>query len=75
MAAPSFDPSGYFEFSLATGATQTRDGSRVIVLSDSALANLVGAAVERGDVTAFRQLGKQVGEAVVRSLGRPAAGL
>jgi hypothetical protein len=71
MAAPAFDPGGFFEFSLASGAARTRDGQRIIIMSDGALANLVAGAVERGDVTAFRQLGKQVGESVSQSLGRP----
>jgi len=73
MPAPTFDPGGYFEFSLASGSARTRDGARVLLMSDAVLSSLVAAAVERGDVTAFRQLGKQLGESVVRALGSSAS--
>jgi hypothetical protein len=64
-----FDPKGFYEFDLARGAVSTRGGARVIVLSDTVVASLVSAAVETGDLTVLRELGKQIGAQVVASLG------
>src|SRR5690606_27452036 len=54
MSGVSFDPTGFYEFSLETGSVKSRDGARVVMVSDSVLATLVSGAVERGDVTAVR---------------------
>jgi hypothetical protein len=72
---PSFDPGGFYEFDLARGAVRTRDGSRVLVLSDDVLGPLVSMAVRNGDVTAVRVLGRQLGDQALHSLGKPPAGL
>jgi hypothetical protein len=69
MAEPSFDPGAFFTFDLRGGQVATRAGRRVLVLSDSVLAPLVGAAVANGDLTAVRRLGRHVGEEVRASLG------
>ncbi|MBK8587747.1 MAG: hypothetical protein IPN77_01250 [Sandaracinaceae bacterium] len=69
MSNIGFDPKGFYEFDLARGAVSTRGGARVIVLSDTVVASLVSAAVETGDLTVLRELGKQIGAQVVASLG------
>ncbi|MBK6575281.1 MAG: hypothetical protein IPG17_03560 [Sandaracinaceae bacterium] len=69
MSNIGFDPKGFYEFDLARGAVSTRGGARVIVLSDTVVASLVSAAVETGDLTVLRELGKQIGSQVVASLG------
>ena len=69
MAGERFDPGGFYEFNLSQGAVRARDGSRVLVLSDSVVAPLVSAAVRAGDLTPVRRLGRQVGEMVKESLG------
>ena len=61
MSNIGFDPKGFYEFDLARGAVSTRGGARVIVLSDTVVASLVSAAVETGDLTVLRELGKQIG--------------
>ncbi len=68
MAIAGFDPGGFFEFDLARGAVRMRGGERVLVLSDAVLAPLVMAAVQSGDLTAVRKLGKQLGEAAAAGL-------
>lgn len=69
MAEPSIDPTGFFEFDLAKGQVHSRAGERVIVLSDSVVAPLVSAAVQNGDLTALRRLGKELGEQGAHWLG------
>lgn len=69
----AFDPGGFFEFDLARGAIHARGAGRVLVLSDSVVAPLVSAAVENGDLTAVRKLGRQLGESVGESLASPAS--
>lgn len=69
MAGERFDPGGFYEFNLSEGAVRARDGSRVLVLSDSVVAPLVSAAVKAGDLTPVRRLGRQVGQMVHESLG------
>lgn len=71
--AASFEPGGFFEFDLAKGSISARDGGRVLVLSDSVVAPLVSAAVEGGDLTAVRKLGRQLGEATAKAIGGAAA--
>lgn len=68
-AEPGFDPGTFFTFDLRTGCMSTRAGRRTIVLSDSVLAPLVGAAVVHGDLTVVRRLGRHLGEEVRASLG------
>jgi hypothetical protein len=70
MAEARFDPGGYYHFDLAQGAVKTRDGARVLVLSDTALAPLVSGAAERGDFSALTKLGKSIGAAAKQSLGK-----
>ena len=72
MSGARFDPGGFYEFNLAEGAVKTRDGSRVLILSDNAVAPLVSTAVRTGDLTPIRQLGREIGEMVASSLGSPA---
>lgn len=59
----SFDPGAFFEFDLAKGAVSARGSGRVLVLTDEVVAPLISAAVEGGDLTAIRRLGRQLGEA------------
>ena len=73
MAEPSFDPGGFYEFNLVEGAVHTRSGARVLVLSDNVLAPLVSAAVQHGDLTAVRRMGKVMGEHIRESLGKDAS--
>jgi len=69
MTEPRFDPGGFYQFDLARGAVRTREGGRVLILSDAVLSPLVTAAVEKGDLTAVRRLGKHIGEQVLEGLG------
>ncbi|MCA9608549.1 MAG: hypothetical protein KC619_23250 [Myxococcales bacterium] len=69
MAGASFDPGGFFEFDLASGAVHARGAGRVLILSDSVVAPLVSAAVGNGDLTSVRKLGRELGESVARDLG------
>ena len=71
MAEPRFDPGGFFEFDLSKGAVRTREGARVLLLSDDVLSPLVAVAVQNGDLTAVRRLGKQLGQHIASSLGQP----
>ena len=71
MGEPTFDPAGFFDFELASGAVRARGGARVLVLSDTVLAPLVSAAASSGDLTALTRLGKQLGEQVTASLPTP----
>ncbi len=48
---------------------RTRGGGRVVVLAAEAVGPLVAAAVARGDLTAMRRFGRQVGAQVADSLG------
>ncbi len=70
-----FDPVGFFEFDHAEGSVAARGGPRVIVLSDTALAPLVSAAVRNGDLKAVRRLGRTLGHLVAGSLPADAASL
>jgi hypothetical protein len=65
----SFDPGGFYEFDLSRGAVMSRDGLRVLVLSDTVVAPLVSAAVKNGDLTPVRRLGRQIGHLVKESMG------
>ncbi len=69
MTQAPFDPGGFFEFDLAGGEVRARSGNRVLVLSDSVVAPLVSAAVQNGDLTAVRRLGRHMGEEVVNAIG------
>jgi hypothetical protein len=66
---PPFDPGAFFEFDLQGGEVRARGGHRVLVLSDTVVAPLVSAAVQNGDLTAVRRLGRHMGEEVAQSLG------
>lgn len=72
MSQPSFDPGGFFRFDLSEGTVHTRTGTRVLMLSASAVAPLVAAAVEHGDLTPVRKLGKELGEHATSGLDGPA---
>lgn len=69
MSEPTFDPGAFFTFDLRGGQVATRGGRRVLVLTDTVLAPLVGAAVANGDLTVVRRLGRHIGEEVRASLG------
>jgi len=69
MAIPAFDPGDFFRIDLAHGSVSTRGGQRVLVLSDTVVAPLVSAAVQNGDLTALRELGRVVGTHAESSLG------
>ncbi|MBX7195025.1 MAG: hypothetical protein K1X94_23425 [Sandaracinaceae bacterium] len=69
MSQPTFDPGSFFTFDLRGGQVATRGGRRVLVLTDTVLAPLVGAAVANGDLTVVRRLGRHIGEEVRASLG------
>ena len=74
MADTAFDPGGFFEFDLARGAVSSRGGERVLILSDDVVAPLIAAAVNNGDLTAVRKLGKHLGEAAAGGIdGEPAS--
>jgi hypothetical protein len=75
MSQPQFDPNGFFQFDLARGAITAQGGARVLMLSESVLAPLIGTAVRGGDLTAVRELGNQLGSYVALALGKPAADL
>ena len=69
MAEPLFDPNGFYEFDLPKGSVRTRHGSRVLVLTDNVVAPLVSTAVQNGDLTAVRRLGRELGDHVSSALG------
>ncbi len=74
MLQPSpFDPGGFFEFDLPQGEVRARGGQRMLLLSDTVLAPLVSTAVQQGDLTAVRRLGRWMGDEVARALGGAAA--
>ncbi len=64
-----FDPTGFYEFDLEEGFVRTRSGSRVVVLAAEAVGPLVAAAVARGDLTAMRRFGREVGGQLAEALG------
>lgn len=72
MTEPQFDPNSFFKFDLAQGQVLTRDGIRVLVLSQNVLGPLISTAVKSGDLTAVRELGNQLGSYVKVSLSKPA---
>lgn len=72
MEQPGFDPGDFYEFDLARGAVRTRSGARVLVLSDGVVRQLVSAALQKGDLTALRSLGQEVGAQARASLGSTA---
>lgn len=74
MNQASFDPGGFYEFELSDGTVRTRGGSRVLMLSASSIAPLLASAVEHGDLTPVRKLGKELGDHVAESLGAPPGG-
>ncbi len=61
MSNPSQSPSAFYEFDLQRGAVATRGGDRVLVLTDHVVRALVSAALDKGDVTALRELGRAFG--------------
>lgn len=69
MSEAQFDPGGFYEFDLAHGAVRTRTGARVVVLSDSVVTPLVATAVQKGDLTPVRRLGRDIGQHVSDALG------
>ncbi|QQR91215.1 MAG: hypothetical protein IPJ88_05650 [Myxococcales bacterium] len=72
MDTPLFDPGGFYEFDLAMGQVRTREGRRMVVLSDKTAASLIAAAVAKGDLTALRHFGRDLASLVMTSLGRDA---
>jgi hypothetical protein len=75
MTDTSFDPGGFFQFDLAQGNVRSRGGTRVLMLSEGALAPLIQTAVASGDLTAVRTLGGQLGAIVASSLPGPISSL
>lgn len=75
MEQPGFDPGDFYEFDLARGAVRTRGGARVLVLSDGVVRQLVSAALQKGDLTALRSLGEELGAQARASLGAGIADL
>ncbi len=60
MPEARFDPGGFYQFDVAQGSVRTRDGHRVLVLSDTTVAQLVSMALEKGDVSALTTLGRSI---------------
>lgn len=75
MDQPQFDPNGFFQFDLAQGWVSAQGRDRVLLLTESVLAPLIGTAVRGGDLTAIRELGNQLGSYIASTLGKPAAEL
>lgn len=72
MSTPRFDPGGFYEFNLAQGAVRTRDGERVVVVSEATLAALVGGNADAG--SPLSALGSKLGGQAKASLGGDASG-
>lgn len=68
-----FDPGGFYEFNLSGGTVRTRNGERVVLLTEDVLSALVAAAARDGDLTPLRRLGELLGEHVLSGLDRPAS--
>jgi hypothetical protein len=65
MSEPSpFDPAGFIALDPVAGEARVRGGARVLLLSDAVVAPLVATAVQNGDLTAVRRLGRHMGEVV-----------
>jgi len=64
MSAAPFDPASFFELDPTAGEARVRGGGRVLILTDSVVAPLVSAAVQNGDLTAVRRLGRHMGEII-----------
>ncbi len=69
MAEARFDPGGFYQFDLSEGSVRTRDGARVLVLSDTAAGQLVSAAMRAGDSAALIGLGNELGTVARANLG------
>lgn len=67
---PNLDPTAIFKFDQSSGAVRVRGGERALVLTESALAPLVNAAVMGGDLKAIRRLGRLVGSLAAQELPR-----
>ena len=70
-----FDPAGYWEFHLASGAMRTHGGQRVVPVPEDVLASLVAHAVHAGDAAALVRLGEHLGREVRNALGADAKGM
>jgi hypothetical protein len=70
-----FDPGAFWEFNLATGAMQTREGLRTAALPFDVLAPLVGHAVARGDLALVRRVGACLGAEARASISGDVAAL
>jgi hypothetical protein len=76
MSEPStFDPAGFLELDPVAGEAHVRGGARVLLLSDAVVAPLVATAVQNGDLTAVRRLGRHMGEVVRTGLAGAPDGL
>lgn len=75
MPDAQLDPGGFFQFDLARGSVCSRDGQRVLLLSEEALSPLIVTAVSNGDLTAVRAMGSQLGHLVVQALPGNASNL
>ena len=74
MAEARFDPGGFYQFDLSEGSVRTKDGARVLMVSDTALGLLVSTAVRSGDIAAMIGLGSQLGAMARQSLGADPSG-
>ena len=70
-----FDPAGYWEFHLASGAMRTQSGQRVVAVPEDVLASLIAHAVHAGDAAALVRLGEHLGKEAREALGADARGL
>ncbi len=73
MSEGTLEPAGFFEFDLARGAVRARGGERVLLVPDTVLGPLVASAVQAGDLTVLRRLGRQLGEQARAGLGDPSS--
>lgn len=75
MGEPAFDAGEFYEFDVSAGTVRTRSGNRVLVLSERVIRPLVEASLQKGDLTALRRLGKDIGEHVASFFEGPLGGL
>ncbi len=58
--SPNFDPGAFYEVDFEAGSVRTRNGARVLVLTDNAGATLVSAAVKSGEKNAAKAIGSSI---------------
>lgn len=75
MGEPAFDAGLFYEFDVSAGTVRSRGGNRVLVVSERVIRPLVEASLQKGDLTALRRLGKDIGEHVASFFDVPLADL